>query len=123
MQNLSLVQVTLEIEKRKECIGTSPWIPAHPRTWISQKFSLSNTSLMLSFQVTILLFNLVVLTHKTNPTGLQLTQLISNLSLLILSAPIYFLNCFLDLSQLCLYPIEHVLQHLIVLLPALSSIV
>ena len=26
----------------------------------------------------------------------------SDLSLLVLPAPIYFLNCFLDLSQLCL---------------------
>ena len=63
----------------------------------------------------------------------------SHLSLLVLPAPIYFLNCFLDLSQLRLnrimlynftldiwthlYPIEHVLQNLIVLLPALSSII
>merc|ERR1712181_41310 len=93
-------------------------------------FSLSRPGLVLCLQITMLLLhihdgllNLVVLADKTHPTRLQLTQFISNLSLLVLSAPVHFLDCFLHFCQLSLYPVEHVLEDLIVLFPTLCAIV
>merc|ERR1719278_2105639 len=78
-------------------------------------FSLGHPGLLLCLQITVLLLhihdgllNLIVLADETHPTGLQLTQFISNLGLLVLSAPVHFLNCFLHFCQLSLYPVEHV---------------
>ena len=44
----------------------------------------------------------LVLQNKVEEHHTYSVLLTSDLSLLVLPAPIYFLNCFLDLSQLCL---------------------
>merc|ERR1712181_33083 len=93
-------------------------------------FSLSRPGLVLCLQITMLLLhihdgllNLVVLADEAHPTRLQLTQFVSNLSLLVLPAPVHFLNCFIHFRQLSLYPVEHVLENLIVLFPTLCPVV
>ena len=44
----------------------------------------------------------IVKQNKVEERNTYLDLVTSDLSLLVLPAPIYFLNCFLDLSQLCL---------------------
>ena len=46
--------------------------------------------------------NFILLQNKIEDYNTYSVLVTSDLSLLVLPAPIYFLNCFLDLSQLCL---------------------
>merc|ERR1719288_669833 len=80
-------------------------------------------SCIFMFHIENCLLNFIILTDQSNTVRLQLLESVSDLSLLILPTPVNLLDVLLDIRQLSLRLVQHVLENLVVNLPTFSPIV
>merc|ERR1719150_2337982 len=92
-------------------------------TWRLLEIVLMFEDCVLLLHVEHRLLDLVVLADEPHPVGLQLLQPLPHLGLLVLPRPVCLLDILLDLGEPCLGLVEHVLQHLVVNLPALAAVI